>query len=242
MIEIKDVSLWYDSFQALKGINETIEDGSTVVICGPSGSGKSTLIRCINALETFQTGEILVNGTKVNDKRTNIYKLRSTIGMVFQHFELYPHMTILDNITLAPKLVKRMSAKDAEQVAMKLLERVGISEQAGKYPGSLSGGQQQRAAIARALAMEPNVMLFDEPTSALDPEMVKEVLEVMLELARSGMTLVVVTHEMGFARAVADEVIFMDAGEIVERGVGDDFFEHPKNARTIEFLEKVRGV
>lgn len=242
MIEIKDLSLWYDSFQALKNINERIEDGSTIVICGPSGSGKSTLIRCINALETFQEGEILVDGVKVNDKRTNVYKLRSKIGMVFQHFELYPHMTVLENITLAPRLVKRVSAKDAEAGAMKLLERVGIGEQAGKYPGNLSGGQQQRAAIARALAMEPSVMLFDEPTSALDPEMVKEVLDVMLELARSGMTLIVVTHEMGFARAVADEVIFMDAGEIVERGGGDSFFEHPKSARTVEFLDKVKGI
>ena len=242
MIEIKDVSLWYDSFRALNNINEQIDDGSTVVICGPSGSGKSTLIRCINALETFQRGEIFVNGVKVNDKGTNIYRLRSTIGMVFQHFELYPHMTILDNITLAPRLVKGLAAKEAKGIAMRLLERVGIGEQAGKYPGSLSGGQQQRAAIARALAMEPSVMLFDEPTSALDPEMVKEVLDVMLELARSGMTLVVVTHEMGFARAVADEVIFMDGGEIVERGVGDAFFDHPRNARTVEFLEKVRGV
>lgn len=242
MIEVKNLSLWYDSFQALKNINETIEDGATVVICGPSGSGKSTLIRCINALETFQEGQIFVDDIPVRDKRTNVYELRSKIGMVFQHFELYPHMTILENVTLAPRMVRKLSTQDAERVAMTILERVGIGEQAAKYPGTLSGGQQQRAAIARALAMEPKVMLFDEPTSALDPEMVKEVLDVMLELAKSGMTLIVVTHEMGFARAVADEIIFMDEGQIIERGTGEDFFNNPRSQRTVEFLQKVHGI
>lgn len=242
MIVVNNLSLWYDSFQALNNINETIKDGATVVICGPSGSGKSTLIRCINALETFQEGQILIDDIPVRDKRTNVYKLRSKIGMVFQHFELYPHMTVLENVTLAPRMVRKLATRDADRAAMKILKRVGIGEQAGKHPGTLSGGQQQRAAIARALAMEPKVMLFDEPTSALDPEMVKEVLDVMLELAKSGMTLIVVTHEMGFARAVADEIIFMDEGRIIERGTGEAFFTNPRSQRTVEFLQKVRGI
>jgi len=239
VIEIRNVSKWYDEFQVLKNVNETIEQGQTVVVCGPSGSGKSTLLRCINGLAPFQEGEILVEGVSVNDPATNLYKLRQEIGMVFQHFELYPHMTALQNITLAPIKVRNKSRKDAEAKGMELLVRVGIPDKAHEYPANLSGGQQQRVAIARALAMEPKIMLFDEPTSALDPEMIKEVLEVMINLAKAGMTMVVVTHEMGFAREVADEIIFMDEGMIVERGTDKSFFEHPKSPRTKEFLDKI---
>ncbi len=239
MIEIKNVSLWYDGFRALSNITETIKQNQTVVICGPSGCGKSSLLRCINGLERFQEGEIIVDGKSVQSPHTNINELRASIGMVFQHFELYPHMTALRNLTLAPTLVKKKSKEEAEAIAMKLLERVGIREQADKYPGEMSGGQQQRVAIARALAMEPKVMLFDEPTSALDPEMIKEVLEVMIDLAKEGMTMVVVTHEMGFAREVANEIIFMDEGKIVERGTDENFFKNPKSERTKDFLNKI---
>ena len=239
MIEIKNVSLWYDKFQALDDITTTITKTQTVVICGPSGCGKSSLLRCINGLERFQQGEIIVDGKSVRDPKTNINELRADIGMVFQHFELYPHMTALRNLTLAPSLVRKKSKEEAEAAAMKLLERVGIREQAYKYPGEMSGGQQQRVAIARALAMEPKVMLFDEPTSALDPEMIKEVLDVMIDLAKGGMTMIVVTHEMGFAREVANEIIFMDEGRIIERGTDESFFKNPKSERTKDFLNKI---
>ena len=239
MIQIKNVSKWYGNFRVLYNITETIEKGQTVVICGPSGSGKSTLLRCINGLEPFQEGEIIVDGKFVQDSSINIYELRANIGMVFQHFELYPHMTALENITLAPRKVKKKPKKEAEEHAMELLRRVGIPEQAHKYPAELSGGQKQRVAIARALAMEPKVMLFDEPTSALDPEMIKEVLDVMIDLAKEGMTMIVVTHEMTFAREVAHEIIFMDNGKIIERGTNVSFFENPRHERTREFLSKI---
>lgn len=239
MIEIRNVSLWYGKFRALYNITETIKKNQTVVICGPSGCGKSSLLRCINGLERFQEGEIIVDGKSVQDPKTNINELRADIGMVFQHFELYPHMTALRNVTLAPMLVRKKSKEEAEALALKLLERVGIREQAHKYPGEMSGGQQQRVAIARALAMEPKVMLFDEPTSALDPEMIKEVLDVIIDLAKEGMTMVVVTHEMGFARQVANEIIFMDEGRIIERGTDESFFKNPKNERTRDFLNKI---
>ncbi len=239
MIEIRDVSKWYGDFQVLNHVNEVIQRGQTVVVCGPSGSGKSTLLRCINGLEPFQEGEVVVDGISVSDPSTNLYKLRQKIGMVFQRFELYPHMTALQNITLAPIKVLKKSRAEAERKAMELLERVGIPEKANSYPANLSGGQQQRVAIARALAMEPEVMMFDEPTSALDPEMIKEVLDVMTDLAKGGMTMVVVTHEMGFAREVADEIIFMDEGKIIERGTGEEFFENPKSERTRDFLSKI---
>lgn len=239
MIELKNVSLWYDKFQALYSITTTIKKNQTVVICGPSGCGKSSLLRCINALERFQQGEIIVDGKSVQDPKININEVRAGIGMVFQHFELYPHMTALRNLTLAPTLVRKKSKAEADAAAMNLLERVGIREQAYKYPGEMSGGQQQRVAIARALAMEPKVMLFDEPTSALDPEMIKEVLDVMIGLAKGGMTMIVVTHEMGFAREVANEIIFMDEGRIVERGTDESFFKNPKSERTKDFLSKI---
>ena len=239
MIEIKNVSKWFADFQVLREINETIARGQTVVICGPSGSGKSTLLRCINGLEPYQKGEIIVDGISLNDRRTNLYKLRENIGMVFQRFELYPHMTALQNITLAPLKVRKLSREKAKQKAMELLNRVGIPEKADSYPANLSGGQQQRVAIARSLAMEPKCMMFDEPTSALDPEMIKEVLDVMIDLAKEGMTMLVVTHEMGFAREVADEIIFMDAGAIVERGTYDEFFNNPKTDRAKEFLSQI---
>jgi ABC-type polar amino acid transport system ATPase subunit len=239
MIEIRDVSKWYGDFQVLSHVNEVIRRGQTVVVCGPSGSGKSTLLRCINGLEPFQEGEVIVDGISVSDPSTNLYKLRQKIGMVFQRFELYPHMTALQNITLAPIKVLKKSRAEAERKAMELLERVGIPDKANAYPANLSGGQQQRVAIARALAMEPEVMMFDEPTSALDPEMIKEVLDVMTDLAKGGMTMVVVTHEMGFARGVADEIIFMDEGKIIERGTGEEFFENPKSERTKDFLSKI---
>lgn len=239
MIEISNVSLWYDKFQALSNVTTTIGKNQTVVICGPSGCGKSSLLRCINGLERFQEGEIIVEGKSVQDPETNINELRASIGMVFQHFELYPHMTAIRNLTLAPTLVGKKSKEEAEAAALKLLERVGIREQAYKYPGEMSGGQQQRVAIARALATEPKVMLFDEPTSALDPEMIKEVLEVMIDLAKEGMTMIVVTHEMGFAREVANEIIFMDDGRIIERGTDESFFKNPKSERTRDFLSKI---
>lgn len=239
MIEIKNISKWFDDFQVLAEINETIERGQTVVICGPSGSGKSTLLRCINGLEPFQKGEIIVDGVSLSDPKTNLYKLRENIGMVFQRFELYPHMTALQNISLAPMKVRKLSKKQAEEKAMALLERVGIPEKADAYPANLSGGQQQRVAIARSLAMEPKYMMFDEPTSALDPEMIQEVLDVMIALAKEGMTMLCVTHEMGFAREVADEIIFMDFGKIVERGTYEGFFKNPKSERAKEFLKQI---
>jgi ABC-type polar amino acid transport system ATPase subunit len=239
MIEIRDLSKWYGDFQVLSHINEVVQRGQTVVVCGPSGSGKSTLLRCINGLEPFQQGEVIVDGISVGDPATNLYKLRQKIGMVFQRFELYPHMTALRNITLAPMRVLKKSREEAEKKAMELLERVGIPDKASSYPANLSGGQQQRVAIARSLAMEPEIMMFDEPTSALDPEMIKEVLDVMINLAKEGMTMLVVTHEMGFAREVADEIIFIDEGRIIERGTGDDFFKNPKSERTRDFLSKI---
>jgi ABC-type polar amino acid transport system ATPase subunit len=239
MIEIKNVSKWYGDFQVLNGINETIDRGQTVVICGPSGSGKSTLLRCINGLEPYQKGEITVEGISLSDPKTNLYKVRRKIGMVFQKFELYPHMTVLHNVTLAPMKVLKKSKKEAEKRAIALLERVGIPEKAMEYPANLSGGQQQRVAIARSLAMDPGYMLFDEPTSALDPEMIKEVLDVMIDLAKEGMTMIVVTHEMGFAREVADEIIFIDEGKIVERGTDESFFANPRSERTKAFLSQI---
>jgi len=239
MIEIKNVSKWFGDFQVLTDVNETIERGQTMVICGPSGSGKSTLLRCVNGLEPYQKGEIVVDGVSLSDPKTNLYKLRENIGMVFQRFELYPHMTALQNITLAPMKVRKWSKQKAGQKAMELLERVGIPDKADAYPANLSGGQQQRVAIARSLAMEPRYMMFDEPTSALDPEMIKEVLDVMVNLAKEGMTMLCVTHEMGFAREVADEIIFMDFGKIVERGTYEGFFNNPKSERAREFLDQI---
>jgi ABC-type polar amino acid transport system ATPase subunit len=239
LIEIQNVSKWYGDLQVLNDITEEVKQGQTVVICGPSGSGKSTLLRCINGLEPFQKGEIIVDGVSVNDPSTNLYKLRTEIGMVFQRFELYPHMTALQNITLAPMKARNKPRREAEAKAMELLQRVGIPEKAHEYPANLSGGQQQRVAIARSLAMEPKIMMFDEPTSALDPEMIKEVLDVMIDLSKGGMTMIVVTHEMGFAREVADEIIFMDEGTIVERGTDISFFQNPKSPRTKDFLDKI---
>ena len=239
MIEIKKLNKWFGDFHVLVDIDEVIQRGQTVVICGPSGSGKSTLLRCINGLEPIQKGDVKVDGISVADPKTNLYRLREKIGMVFQRFELYPHMTALQNITLAPMKVRKLSRKKAEQKARQLLERVGIPEKADVYPASLSGGQQQRVAIARSLAMEPDYMMFDEPTSALDPEMIKEVLDVMIDLARGGMTMLCVTHEMGFAREVADEILFMDRGHIVERGTYESFFKNPKTDRAKEFLNQI---
>ncbi len=239
MIEIMNVSKWFGKFQVLDNVNETIQRNQVVVICGPSGSGKSTLLKTLNGLEEFQQGDVIIDGVSLKDPNTNLNKLRQKIGMVFQRFELYPHMTAAQNITLAPIKVKKLAKEEADKKAMALLERVGIADQANKYPGNLSGGQQQRVAIARALAMEPDIMLFDEPTSALDPEMIKEVLEVMINLAKSGMTMIVVTHEMGFAKEVADEIIFMDQGRIIERGTDKSFFENPKTDRARDFLNKI---
>jgi ABC-type polar amino acid transport system ATPase subunit len=239
MIEIKNVSKWFGDFQVLADVNETIERGQTVVICGPSGSGKSTLLRCVNGLEPYQEGEIIVDGLSLSDSKTNKSKLRENIGMVFQRFELYPHMTAIQNISLAPMKVRKWPRQKAEQKAMELLKRVGIPEKADAYPANLSGGQQQRVAIARSLAMEPRYMMFDEPTSALDPEMIKEVLDVMVNLVKEGMTMLCVTHEMGFAREVADEIIFMDFGKIVERGTYEEFFNNPKSERAKEFLAQI---
>ncbi|MGU3540074.1 amino acid ABC transporter ATP-binding protein [Methylobacterium sp. A54F] len=239
MIDISGVSKWYGDFQVLTDCTTRIAKGDVVVVCGPSGSGKSTLIKCVNALEPFQKGQITVDGTKIADKSTNLPKLRSRVGMVFQHFELFPHLSITENLTIAQRKVLGRSSEDAKKRGLDLLARVGLSAHAAKYPGQLSGGQQQRVAIARALAMNPVVMLFDEPTSALDPEMVGEVLDVMVELARDGMTMMVVTHEMGFARKVADRVIFMDRGEIVEDASKDDFFGKPRSERAQTFLSKI---
>lgn len=239
IIEIMNVSKWFEKFKVLDHVNEVFYRNKVVVICGPSGSGKSTLLKCLNGLEAFQEGDILIDGQSLRDPNTSLIKLRQKIGMVFQRFELYPHMTALETITLAPIKVKKMSRKEAEKKAMALLERVGIPDQAHKYPANLSGGQQQRVAIARALAMEPEIMLFDEPTSALDPEMIKEVLDVMIDLAKSGMTMAVVTHEMGFAKEVANEIIFMDQGRIIERATDKAFFENPQTTRAKDFLNKI---
>jgi general L-amino acid transport system ATP-binding protein len=239
MIVCVDVDKWYGDFQALKGVTATIKEGEVAVVCGPSGSGKSTWIRCINRLEIHQGGDIVVDGIELSNDLRNIEKVRSEVGMVFQQFNLFPHLTVLDNITLAPIWVRKKPRAEAESMATALLERVGIPEQAEKFPGQLSGGQQQRVAIARSLAMEPRVMLFDEPTSALDPEMIKEVLDVMKELARSGITMMVVTHEMGFAREVADRIIFMEGGEIVEVGTPEHFFTNPTEDRTKLFLSQI---
>jgi general L-amino acid transport system ATP-binding protein len=239
VITLTGVNKWFGQFHVLTDINLDVKLGEKIVICGPSGSGKSTLIRCINRLEEHQAGRIMVDGVELSNDVKNIEAIRREVGMVFQSFNLFPHLTILDNLTLAPIWVKKMPKKDAEEVAMGLLKRVRIPEQALKYPGQLSGGQQQRVAIARALCMRPKIMLFDEPTSALDPEMVKEVLDVMIELAREGMTMLCVTHEMGFARAVADRVIFMDRGEIVEQNEPEEFFANPRNERTKLFLGQI---
>jgi glutamate/aspartate transport system ATP-binding protein len=239
MIEFKNVSKWYGSFQVLKNCTTRVQKGEVVVVCGPSGSGKSTLIKCVNALEPFQEGDIIVNGQSLSDKSTNLSRLRSKIGMVFQHFELFPHMSVTDNLNLAQMKVLGRSVEDATAKSMALLKRVDLGVHAHKYPGQLSGGQQQRVAIARGLAMDPIAMLFDEPTSALDPEMINEVLDVMVQLAGEGMTMMVVTHEMGFARKVAHRVIFMDAGEIVEDAPKEDFFGKPRSDRAVQFLSKI---
>ena len=239
MIEIRNVSKWYGSFQVLADCTTKVEKGQVVVVCGPSGSGKSTLIKCVNGLEPFQQGDVIVDGISVAAKDTNLPRLRSRIGMVFQNFELFPHMSVIDNINLGQIKVLGRSREAAAEKSMKLLERVGLQEQALKYPGQLSGGQQQRVAIARALAMDPIAMLFDEPTSALDPEMINEVLDVMVELAQEGMTMMVVTHEMGFARKVAHRVVFMDQGQIVEDATKDDFFGKPRSERAQLFLSKI---
>src|SRR5210317_1823458 len=239
MIELKNVSKWYGKFQVLDNCSVKVEKSDVMVVCGPSGSGKSTLIKCINGLEPFQQGEIFVDGIKVNDKNTNLNHLRSKIGMVFQNFELYPHMNVLKNISLSQIKVLKRSEDEANEKSMQLLERVGLKEQYKKFPSQLSGGQQQRVAIARALAMDPIAMLFDEPTSALDPEMINEVVDVMIELATDGMTMMVVTHEMGFARKVADRVVFMDNGSIVEDRPTNEFFTDPESERARDFLSKI---
>ena len=238
-IQIQSMHKWFGEFHVLKDINLTVNRGERIVICGPSGSGKSTLIRCINRLEEHQRGDIVVNDVELTDDLKNIAEVRSEVGMVFQHFNLFPHLTVLENCTLAPIWVRKMPKAEAEDVAMKYLERVKIPEQALKYPGQLSGGQQQRVAIARSLCMNPRIMLFDEPTSALDPEMIAEVLDVMVGLAESGMTMICVTHEMGFARKVANRVIFMDEGEIIEQNVPEEFFTNPKSDRTKLVLSQI---
>jgi|TARA_Y100000817_G_scaffold257538_1_gene211094 general L-amino acid transport system ATP-binding protein len=239
IIKTVDVKKWFGDFQALKGISMEVSEGEVLVICGPSGSGKSTFIRCINRLEQHQEGEIVVDGIELTNDLKNIEAIRSEVGMVFQSFNLFPHLTVMQNITLAPIWVRKKSRSESEEKAMELLERVGIPEQAQKFPGQLSGGQQQRVAIARALAMEPKIMLFDEPTSALDPEMIKEVLDAMKELAESGMTMIVVTHEMGFAKEVADRVMLFDDGLMVEENTPKEFFDNPKNERTKLFLSQI---
>ena len=239
IIKIENMNKWFGDFQVLKDINLSVEKNKKIVVCGPSGSGKSTLIRCINRLEEHQKGTIIVDGTELTENTKNIEAIRAEVGMVFQQFNLFPHLSILDNCTLAPIWVKKMPKKDAEELAIKQLEQVQIADQANKYPGQLSGGQQQRCALARALCMEPKIMLFDEPTSALDPEMIKEVLDAMVNLAKAGMTMIVVTHEMGFAKEVADEVIFMDEGVIVERAETKEFFANPKSDRTKLFLSQI---
>ena len=239
MIEVKGISKWYGTFQVLTKCTTKVEKGEVVVVCGPSGSGKSTLIKCVNALEPFQEGTVLVDGISVGDPKTDLPKLRSRVGMVFQHFELFPHLTITENLTMAQIKVLGRGKDEAVERGMKLLDRVGLKAQAAKFPGQLSGGQQQRVAIARALSMDPICMLFDEPTSALDPEMINEVLDVMVQLAKEGMTMMVVTHEMGFARKVAHRVIFMDQGEIVEDATKDEFFGKPRSERAQLFLSKI---
>tara|TARA_B100000963_G_scaffold148998_1_gene129937 strand:+ start:2529 stop:3260 length:732 start_codon:yes stop_codon:yes gene_type:complete len=239
IIELKNVNKWFDKFQALKDVSLEVNQQEKIVICGPSGSGKSTLIRCINRLEEHQEGKIIVDGTEISENTKDIEKIRAEVGMVFQQFNLFPHLSILENCTLAPIWVKKMPKKQAEEIAMKNLERVQIADQAKKFPGQLSGGQQQRSALARALCMEPKIMLFDEPTSALDPEMIKEVLDSMVDLAKAGMTMIVVTHEMGFAKEVADNMIFMDEGRIVEKAKTKEFFENPKSDRTKLFLSQI---
>ena len=239
IIICRDVHKWFDSFHALKGIDLTVRKGEVIVIFGPSGSGKSTFIRCINRLEEHQKGQIVVDGVELTNDIRNIEVIRSEVGMVFQQFNLFPHLTVIQNIMLAPSWVRRTPKEQARESAMQLLRRVGIPEQANKYPGQLSGGQQQRVAIARALAMQPKIMLFDEPTSALDPEMIKEVLDVMIQLAKTGMTMLVVTHEMGFARAVADRMFFFDEGQIVESGTPEEIFKKPKEDRTKLFLSQI---
>jgi general L-amino acid transport system ATP-binding protein len=241
MIEMRGVSKWFGEFQVLKNIDLTVAQGEKIVLCGPSGSGKSTLVRLVNGLEPYQAGRVVVDGIELGEDPKAIEAVRREVGMVFQSFNLFPHLTALENLTLAPVWVRRMPRREAEEVAMLLLERVHIAEQAHKYPAQLSGGQQQRVAIARALAMRPKIMLFDEPTSALDPEMIKEVLDVMIELAGEGMTMLVVTHEMGFARTVADRVAFMDRGEIVESGPPAQFFAAPKTERARLFLSQILG-
>jgi len=239
IIQMEKVSKWFGDFQALKDIDLEVAQKQKIVVCGPSGSGKSTLIRCINRLEEHQQGKIVIDGIELSENTKNIEQVRAEVGMVFQQFNLFPHLSILDNCTLAPIWVKKIPKLKAEELALKQLESVKITDQAKKFPGQLSGGQQQRAALARALCMEPKIMLFDEPTSALDPEMIKEVLDAMVNLAKAGMTMIVVTHEMGFAKEVADEVIFMDEGMIVERANTKDFFANPKNERTKLFLSQI---
>ena len=239
IIELKNVNKWFDKFQVLKNINLEVNQQEKIVICGPSGSGKSTLIRCINRLEEHQEGQIIVDGNEISENTKNIESIRAEVGMVFQQFNLFPHLSILDNCTLAPIWVKKFPKKKAEEIAMENLKQVQIEDQALKFPGQLSGGQQQRCALARALCMEPKIMLFDEPTSALDPEMIKEVLDAMVNLAKGGMTMIVVTHEMGFAKEVADNMIFMDEGKIVEKAKTKDFFENPKSDRTKLFLSQI---
>ena len=239
IIKIENVNKWFGDFQVLKDINLDVSAKQKIVVCGPSGSGKSTLIRCINRLEEHQKGTIIVDGTELSENTKNIEQVRAEVGMVFQQFNLFPHLSILDNCTLAPIWVKKMPKKEAQELAMKQLEQVQIADQANKFPGQLSGGQQQRSAIARALCMQPKIMLFDEPTSALDPEMIKEVLDVMVNLAKQGMTMIVVTHEMGFAKEVADQMIFMDEGMIVEKADTKEFFANPKSDRTKLFLSQI---
>jgi general L-amino acid transport system ATP-binding protein len=239
IIELAGVSKWFDAFQALKQVSMSVRLGERVVVCGPSGSGKSTMIRCINRLESHDEGRIVVDGIELNDDTKNITAIRREVGMVFQQFNLFPHLTVLQNLTLAPIRARKLSRQEADALGMEYLERVRIPEQAQKYPGQLSGGQQQRVAIARSLCMRPKIMLFDEPTSALDPEMIKEVLDVMVELAEEGMTMVCVTHEMGFAKTVADKMVFMDHGEIVETAPPAAFFEAPENERTRTFLSQI---
>ena len=239
IIQVENVSKWFGDFQALKDVNLEVSLKEKIVVCGPSGSGKSTLIRCINRLEEHQKGKIVVDGIELSENTKNIEQIRAEVGMVFQQFNLFPHLSILDNCALAPIWVRKMPKKQAEELALRELEKVQISDQAKKFPGQLSGGQQQRAAIARALCMEPKIMLFDEPTSALDPEMIKEVLDAMVNLAKAGMTMIVVTHEMGFAKEVADSIIFMDEGMIVERAPTNEFFANPKNDRTKLFLSQI---
>jgi len=239
MIRIKEMHKWYGQFHVLKDINLNVNSGERIVVCGPSGSGKSTLIRCMNRLEEHQKGEIWVDGVELTSDLKHIEQIRREVGMVFQHFNLFPHLTVLENCTLAPIWVRKMPKAEAEDIARAYLERVKIPEQAEKYPGQLSGGQQQRVAIARSLCMNPKIMLFDEPTSALDPEMIKEVLDVMIELAHDGMTMLCVTHEMGFAKTVANRVIFMDEGEIIEQNEPEEFFNNPQSERTQEFLSQI---